>query len=159
MLGNRSSQCRLINWDNFFSIFLFYYQTNYIISYLCLFLVIFYLQTKAVLLGAIFMAGIIYGVSELKENHTVRAQLRDQKQILYAGGVITWLTFMQFFGYIAIFVFGLILPILAILVHAALRKRNLRNKLNTAKVLSGLKVTPFGIILDFLGQLDNLHIF
>lgn len=65
---------------------------------------------------------------------------------------------MQFVGAIALFFFGLVLPVLLCLVHAGLRMRNMRNKLNTAKIMTGLKQTPMGILLDNFGMLDDLRI-
>ena len=65
---------------------------------------------------------------------------------------------MQFIGAIAIFFFGVILPVLLSLLHASVRMRNLRNKLNTAKTIAGLRQTPIGILLDSFGLLDTLRV-
>ena len=33
--------------------------------------------------------------------------------------------------------------------------RNVRNKINTVKCLTGLKATPAGIVFDYFGYMDN----
>lgn len=38
-----------------------------------------------------------------------------------------------------------------ILIHAALRLRNLLNKIENQKELLGLKKSPMGLLLEFLG--------
>ena len=64
----------------------------------------------------------------------------------------------QFLNAIAIFFFGILLPITFSLIHASLRMRNLRNKINTAKTMVGLRQTPLGIFLDNFGLLDDLRV-
>ncbi|MGH0191248.1 UNVERIFIED_CONTAM: hypothetical protein FKN15_058593 [Acipenser sinensis] len=55
-------------------------------------------------------------------------------------------------GGVAVFVFGIAFPILMILLHASLRLRNLKNKLENRIESIGLKRTPMGLLLEALGQ-------
>jgi len=139
---------------------LLYYQTNYLAVFAAVFLVIFYLQSKAILLGLIFFAGVFYGVHWFLQNREVFREIRNErKPTLMILGILLWLAFMHFLGAIAIFTFGLCFPLALCLIHSALRMRNTRNKLNTAKCITGLKQTPAGIVLGALGYMDNLRIF
>lgn len=55
------------------------------------------------------------------------------------------------FAAILILIFAMSLAVISVLIHASVRKRNMKNKLaNTAESL-GLKATPVGELLDHLG--------
>jgi len=43
-------------------------------------------------------------------------------------------------------------PILLMFVHAMVRLRNLKNKINETIDALGIKKTPMGLVLDFIGQ-------
>lgn len=137
-----------------------YYQSNYLCAFLLTFAGIFYLESKAMILGFTFFAGISYLVNWAMNNHELFTEIQQERKTqLIFGGVVLWFVFMHLLGYIAIFAFGLLFPLLIILTHSALRMRNTRNKLNTARHLAGLKQTPAGIVLNCLGCLDNLRVF
>jgi hypothetical protein len=51
-----------------------------------------------------------------------------------------------------VFLMATLFPLLVMFVHASLRLRNLKNKLNETLDAAGLKKTPMGLALDFIGQ-------
>lgn len=64
--------------------------------------------------------------------------------------------FMSLFGGVMVFVFGIALPLVMIFIHSSLRLRNLKNKLENKMEGIGLKKTPMGILVDALGQEENI---
>lgn len=57
---------------------------------------------------------------------------------------------------VAVFLLGIVLPILFIIIHASFRLRNTMNKLtNVTNVLGLSKRTPMGMILDCIGIEPN----
>ena len=70
---------------------LLYYQTNYIATFLCCFTMVCILQPKAVLLGSVFVGGILLGGNWVIENRDEFENLRENRQgILFFGGIIVW---------------------------------------------------------------------
>lgn len=51
--------------------------------------------------------------------------------------------------------FGITFPLLLMFIHASLRLRNLKNKLENKMEGIGLKRTPMGIVLDALEQQEE----
>lgn len=60
--------------------------------------------------------------------------------------------FLTVLGGVAVFLFGIAFPILLILIHASVRLRSLKNKLENKLESIGLKRTPMGLLLESLGQ-------
>lgn len=62
------------------------------------------------------------------------------------------------FDCVAVFLMATLFPILLMFIHASCRQRGLKNKVNDKLEGLGLKKTPMGICLDFLGQeLDKIE--
>ncbi|RXG52077.1 PRA1 family protein 3 [Armadillidium vulgare] len=55
-------------------------------------------------------------------------------------------------GSVVVFIFGILLPIFVILIHASMRLRNMKNKIMNKVEWIGLRRSPMGIFLDFLGM-------
>uniref|UniRef100_A0A8C9PST7 PRA1 family protein n=1 Tax=Spermophilus dauricus TaxID=99837 RepID=A0A8C9PST7_SPEDA len=55
---------------------------------------------------------------------------------------------ISMFGGVMVFVFGITFPLLLMFIHASLRLRNLKNKVENKMEGIGLKRTPMGIVLD-----------
>ncbi|KAB7499471.1 PRA1 family protein 3 [Armadillidium nasatum] len=60
-------------------------------------------------------------------------------------------------GSVVVFIFGILLPIFGavfhvILIHASMRLRNMKNKIMNKVEWIGLRRSPMGIFLDFLGM-------
>ncbi|KAM7372576.1 hypothetical protein PAMP_009734 [Pampus punctatissimus] len=60
--------------------------------------------------------------------------------------------FLSVLGGVAVFLFGIAFPILMVLIHASVRLRSLKNKLENKLESIGLKRTPMGLLLEALGQ-------
>nr|XP_044998749.1 PRA1 family protein 3-like [Jaculus jaculus] len=62
---------------------------------------------------------------------------------------------ISMFGGVMVFVFGITFPLLLMFIHASLRLRNLKNKLESKMEGMGTKRTPIGIVLDALEQQEE----
>uniref|UniRef100_A0A8C5RF75 PRA1 family protein n=1 Tax=Laticauda laticaudata TaxID=8630 RepID=A0A8C5RF75_LATLA len=62
---------------------------------------------------------------------------------------------ISFFGGVMVFLFGITFPLFLMFLHASLRLRNLKNKMENKIESIGLKKTPMGIILDLLEQQEE----
>uniref|UniRef100_A0A8C5NU85 PRA1 family protein n=1 Tax=Jaculus jaculus TaxID=51337 RepID=A0A8C5NU85_JACJA len=60
----------------------------------------------------------------------------------------------MFWG-VMVFVFGITFPLLLMFIHASLRLRNLKNKLENKMEVIGIKRTPMDIVLDALEQQEE----
>jgi len=132
---------------------LLYYQTNYFISALLIFLMISFLHPGKMFLGILTMA-ILFGALYYFANTQV--QLKTMKKnhpalvMLATFSVGYFLIYM--FGCILVFLSGVIFPIVFMIVHASLRLRNIKNKVtNVAETLGVGRKSPMGIFLDEFG--------
>ncbi|XP_062612813.1 PRA1 family protein 3-like [Saccostrea cucullata] len=132
---------------------LYYFQTNYFLMTIIVFLVIGILHPVKMVCGFAAIAAA-FGVfvyctnsqwtaRRFKKNHPVISLI-----IIVAAGYL--LVYM--FGAVIVFMFGIAFPLLLTLIHASLRMRGLKNKWTNKLETAGLKRTPMGIILDGLGQ-------
>lgn len=102
----------------------------------------------------LFAVGLAFGgVTAAGNSGTQLAQFKQDHPIvsllaLFLGAYMI----VYLLDGIVVFLFGILLPISAIFVHASLRLRSLRNKLANKMEKVGLKAsTPMGMLLDSLG--------
>lgn len=87
------------------------------------------------------------------ENHALLRRFRRNHPsfcllaILLASYIV-----LSLLGSVPIFLFGIVFPILLVVIHASLRLRNLKNKVENKLESIGLKRTPMGLMLEALGQ-------
>jgi len=89
--------------------------------------------------------------------------IRKFKKHYPAAFVVTIMVLSYFlisiFGGVMVFLFGITFPLFLMFLHASLRLRNIKNKVEKRvenKMESiGLKKTPMGIILDLLEQQEE----
>ncbi|XP_006758972.1 PREDICTED: PRA1 family protein 2 [Myotis davidii] len=105
---------------------LLYYQTNYLVCF-----------------GfGLALAGYV------RPLHTLLSAL----VVAVALGVLVGLLVLWAVGGACTFLLSIAGPVLLILVHASLRLRNLKNKIENKIESIGLKRTPMGLLLEALGQ-------
>jgi len=143
----------LDKWGNRVYNNLIYYQSNYFLMALSLFSLVTFFHPFKMFLGVVAIGiGITMfalannagpQVSKFKVDHPVVSLV-----LLLIGCYFI----IYLLGGIVVLVFGVLLPISAVFIHASLRLRNLRNKLSNKMEKIGLKkLTPMGVILDSLG--------
>merc|ERR1719412_1307463 len=110
-----------------------YYQTNYLLSALVIFALVFLYRPQEMFLGLFFMA-FAFGLCSFFESKKVELRNFKRNHPL----IMTLICFSV--GYymiyklasVAVLLLGVILPIVFMLVHASLRMRNVMNKMTNA---------------------------
>lgn len=132
---------------------LLYYQTNYMLSALIIFIIVGYLKPYEMILGGALVGGTFAIMVYVSSNRGNVQEFKKKYPAVVIGGVISVSTLLMYaLGSILVFVFGIALPLFCILLHASLRMRNLKNKMNNKVESVGLKKTPMGILMKAMDQ-------
>ncbi|XP_066500142.1 PRA1 family protein 2 [Hoplias malabaricus] len=143
----------LERWNNRIINNLLYYQTNYILSAFVFLLLVGYFQPFQLILGATVVVLVFLGFVWAAENKAVVRRFRRNHPSICLVAILGSSYFLvSVLGEVAVFLFGITFPILLILVHASMRMRNLKNKVENKLESIGLKRTPMGLLLEALGQ-------
>ncbi|XP_063065617.1 PRA1 family protein 2 [Engraulis encrasicolus] len=142
----------LERWNNRIINNLLYYQTNYFLSFLGFLVLIGYFQPLQMFLGATVVTLLFLGFVWAAENQCVVRRFRRNHPSLSLVAILggSYLL-LSVIGGVAVFLFGIAFPMLAILLHASMRLRSLKNKLENKLESIGLKRTPMGLLLEALG--------
>ncbi|XP_007529478.1 PRA1 family protein 2 [Erinaceus europaeus] len=132
---------------------LLYYQTNYLLCFIFSLALTGYVSPLHTLLSTLVVAvalGTLVWAAETRP--FVRRCRRSHPAaclaaVLAFGFLVLWAT-----GGTLTFLFAIAGPVLLILIHASLRLRNLKNKIENKIESIGLKRTPMGLLLEALGQ-------
>ncbi|KAM3598450.1 uncharacterized protein V6R79_018135 [Siganus canaliculatus] len=143
----------LDRWNNRIINNLLYYQSNYFLSALGLLLLVGYFQPFQLLLGSIVVSAVFLGFVWAAENQApIRRFRRNHPAMALLGILLASYLFLTVLGSVAVFLFGIAFPVLMVLVHASVRLRSLKNKLENKLESIGLKRTPMGLLLEAMGQ-------
>ncbi|XP_040854999.1 PRA1 family protein 2 [Ochotona curzoniae] len=132
---------------------LLYYQTNYLLCFGFSLALAGYMRPLHMLLSALTMVLALGGLMWAAETRAAVRRCRRNHPaaclaaVLAIGFLVLWVT-----GGAYTFLLSIAGPVLLILVHASLRLRNLKNKIENKIESIGLKRTPMGLILEALGQ-------
>ncbi|XP_013991860.1 PRA1 family protein 3 [Salmo salar] len=146
----------LAKWNNRVISNLLYYQTNYFAVAIVVFLVVGFLNPLGMFLGGavvslVFMVSVWAG-----ENKNFIKNFKKKNPTLFVIAVMgTSYFLLSLCGGVMVFIFGITFPLLLILVHASLRLRNMKNRLENKIEGVGMKKSPMGIILDLLDQQEE----
>ncbi|KAK1346231.1 hypothetical protein QTO34_000084 [Cnephaeus nilssonii] len=132
---------------------LLYYQTNYLVCFGFGLALAGYVRPLHTLLSALVVAvalGVLVWAAESRA--AVRRCRRSHPAACLAAVLAVGLLVLWAVGGACTFLFSIAGPVLLILVHASLRLRNLKNKIENKIESIGLKRTPMGLLLEALGQ-------
>ncbi|KAM5221000.1 PRA1 family protein 2 [Ctenodactylus gundi] len=132
---------------------LLYYQTNYLVCFGFALALAGYMHLLHVLLSmlAVVVAlGVLVWAAETRA--AVRRCRRNHPAACLAAVLVFGLIVLWVAGGACTFLLSIAGPVLLILVHASLRLRNLKNKIENKIESIGLKRTPMGLLLEALGQ-------
>ncbi|CAG2217015.1 PRA1 family protein 2-like [Mytilus galloprovincialis] len=132
---------------------LLYYQTNYFLVALIVFLLIGILHPVKMVCGFAAIS-VAFGVFVYCTNSQFTARRFKQDHPLISVLIVLAVGYLLVYmiGAVIVFMFGIAFPLLLVIVHASLRMRNVKNKITNRIEHIGLKRTPMGIILEGLGQ-------
>ncbi|XP_036447891.1 ADP-ribosylation factor-like 6 interacting protein 5b [Colossoma macropomum] len=146
----------LTKWNNRVVSNLLYYQTNYFAVAIVVFLIVGFMNPLGMLLGGAVVTLVFMGSVWAGENKAVIKNFKKKNPSLFVIAVMGASYFLlSLCGGVMVFIFGITFPLLLILVHASLRLRSMKNKLENKIEGVGLKRTPMGVILDLLDQQEE----
>ncbi|XP_034760001.2 PRA1 family protein 3-like [Acipenser ruthenus] len=146
----------LTKWNNRVVSNLLYYQTNYLALTIVVFLIVGILNPLAMILGGVVVTLVFLGAVWAGENKAVIKNFKKKNPTVFVVAVMGASYFLvSLFGGVMVFIFGITFPILLIFIHASLRLRNLKNKMENNMEGVGLKKSPMGVILEALGQQEE----
>ncbi|XP_054465270.1 PRA1 family protein 3-like [Anoplopoma fimbria] len=146
----------LTKWNNRVISNLLYYQTNYFAVAAVVFLIVGFLNPFGMFLGGAVVTLVFGGSVWAGENQTMVKNFKMKNPTLFIIGVmITSYFLLSLCGGVMVFIFGITFPLLLILIHASLRLRSVKNRLENNIEGVGLKKTPMGIIMDLLDQQEE----
>ena len=168
-------------WFNRMIYNLMYYQSNYLMSAIVIFMLVFTWRPQEMMAGIIIMVNIeplnyisffkkiindihnffqifAFGfMSTLARRRTAIKDFQKEHPLLVTLIVLLighWLIYKL--ASILVILLGLLLPICFMIIHASCRMRNIANKLNNAAQVMGFKnVTPMGYLLESIGIEPN----
>lgn len=132
---------------------LLYYQTNYLFMSIVIFLVVGLIHPVKMLFGMLTMAVILFVFAYVSAKGTSIYQFKKKHPtagiifIILAGCFVAYTL-----GSLIVFLLGILLPFCVTFVHASLRLRNIQNKIVNKIEGIGLKRTPMGVFLGYLGM-------
>ncbi|XP_037015206.2 PRA1 family protein 2 [Artibeus jamaicensis] len=145
--------CDLQRWCHRVINNLLYYQTNYFVCFGFGLALAGYVRPLHTLLSALVVAvtlGVLVWAAESRA--AVRRCRRSHPAACLAAVLAVGLLILWAVGGACTFLLSIAGPVLLILVHASLRLRNLKNKIENKIESIGLKRTPMGLLLEALGQ-------
>lgn len=146
----------LAKWNNRVISNLMYYQTNYFAVAMVVFLIVGFMNPFGMFLGGAVVALVFAGSVWAGENKaTIKNFKRKNPTLFVIGVMVTSYFLLSLCGGVMVFIFGITFPLLLTLIHASLRLRNMKNRLENKIEGVGLKKTPMGIIMDLLDQQEE----
>ncbi|KAK5895014.1 hypothetical protein CesoFtcFv8_011644 [Champsocephalus esox] len=143
-------------WNNRVISNLMYYQTNYFAAAVVVFLIVGFLNPFGMFLGGTVVALVFMGSVWAGENQAMVKNFKKKNPSVFVVCVmVTSYFLLSLCGGVLVFLFGITFPLLLILIHASLRLRNMKNKMENRIEGVGLKKTPMGIIMDLLDQQEE----
>ncbi|XP_023262030.1 PRA1 family protein 3 [Seriola lalandi dorsalis] len=146
----------LAKWNNRVISNLLYYQTNYFAVAVVVFIIVGFLNPFGMFLGGTVVTLVFAGSVWAGENKAPIKNFKRKNPTLFVIGVmVTSYFLLSLCGGVMVFIFGITFPLLLILIHASLRLRNMKNRLENKIEGVGLKKTPMGVIMDLLDQQEE----
>uniref|UniRef100_A0A8C5QS18 PRA1 family protein n=1 Tax=Leptobrachium leishanense TaxID=445787 RepID=A0A8C5QS18_9ANUR len=140
-------------WNNRVVNNLLYYQTNYLALAAGVISLVGFLSPLNMVLGASVVILVFLGFVWSSHNKDIIRKFKKRFPTLFVLCILLASYFViSLFGGVMVFVFGISLPLLLMFVHASLRLRNMKNKMENKMEEVGLKKTPMGIVIEALEQ-------
>jgi len=144
-------------WFNRMIYNLMYYQSNYLMSAIVIFMLVFSWRPQEMMAGILIMIFVFGLMSTLARRRIAIRDFQRQHPLLVTLIVLLighWLIYKL--ASILVILLGLLLPISFMIIHASCRMRNIANKLTNAAQVMGFKnITPMGYLLESIGIEPN----
>lgn len=146
----------MARWNNRVISNLLYYQTNYLLLAVAVFLIVGFLNPLGMFTAMAVVTAVFLGSLWAGDNKAVINNFKRQNPTTFVIVVIVASYFvMTLLGSVTVFMTAITLPLILIVSHASFRLRNMKNKLGNKMELAGLKRSPMGLLLDALDQQEE----
>nr|XP_057912414.1 ADP-ribosylation factor-like 6 interacting protein 5a [Doryrhamphus excisus] len=146
----------MAKWNNRVVSNLLYYQTNYLLLAVGVFLIVGFLNPLGMLTAMAVVSGVFVGSVWAGENRAVINNFKRQNPTVFVGAVmVASYMLISLIGSVMVFMTAITLPLTLTLAHSSFRLRNMKNKLENKIECAGLKRSPMGILLEILGQQEE----
>ncbi|XP_029006343.1 ADP-ribosylation factor-like 6 interacting protein 5a [Betta splendens] len=146
----------LAKWNNRVVSNLLYYQTNYLLLAVIVFLIVGFQNPMGMFTAAAVVSAVFLGSVWAGENRAVINHFKRQNPTAFVVVVMVASYFLiSMLGSVMVFMTAITLPLALICAHASFRLRNVKNKLENKMEGAGLKRSPMGILLEALGQQEE----
>ncbi|KAF7653547.1 hypothetical protein LDENG_00081600 [Lucifuga dentata] len=146
----------LTRWNNRVISNLLYYQTNYLLLAIAVFLTVGFLNPVGMFTAVAVVSGVFLASVWAAENRSVINNFKRQNLTGFVVAVmVTSYLLLSMLGSVMVFMSAITLPLALIFAHASFRLRNMKNKLENKIEGAGLKRSPMGILLEVLGQQEE----
>uniref|UniRef100_A0A3B5KCU1 PRA1 family protein n=1 Tax=Takifugu rubripes TaxID=31033 RepID=A0A3B5KCU1_TAKRU len=140
-------------WNNRIVNNLLYYQTNYLVSAVAIFLVVGFLNPLGMFTAMAVVSAIFLGSVWAGENRAVINNFKRHNPTAFVFLImVASYILISLLGSVMVFMSAITFPLACIFAHASFRLRNMKNKLENKIEGAGLKRSPMGILLEALGQ-------
>lgn len=135
---------------------LLYYQTNYLLLVVIFCIIVGVINPLQFMVGLLTIVSLFFALFHFKNNNVQVQNLLQNKPyinlivITIFSGLI-----LNAIGSVLVFLFSICLPLTLVFIHAALRTRNLKNKIENKAESIGFKRTVMGFILEKLGAIHE----
>lgn len=147
----------LEKWGNRVTSNLLYYQTNYFLLALSIFVIVGVIHPARMICGFLATALIFAIFVYITNEKTSAAQFKQQHPLISLFIIFAALYFIAYmFQSLLVFFLGILLPFAVIFIHASLRLRNIKNKIVNRVEVLGLKSSPMGLFLEEMGLENEL---
>lgn len=144
-------------WSNRVTNNLLYYQTNYFMFFLVIFVIISMIHPTQFITGLAVFVALSAGIIFLANKNLELQRLKRDKPFLSLAIILVLVGFLfKLFGSLMVFLFSVCLPLSLIFLHASLRLRNFKNKLANKVETIGISRTPMGCLLEALGATNEI---
>lgn len=146
----------LARWNNRVVSNLLYYQTNYLVLAVAVFLIVGFMNPMGMFTAMAVVSSVFLGSVWAGDNRAVINSFKRQNPTAFVAMVmVASYLLVSLLGSVMVFMSAITLPLILIFAHSSLRLRNMKNKLENKIECAGLKRSPMGLLLEALGQQEE----
>lgn len=140
-------------WGNRIVSNLLYYQTNYFLMSIIIFILFGVMHPVQIITGFLVMLVIFTVFCYVTNEAGAIGQFKCKHPVVSTGLIFTvsYYLLATVMGSLLVFLLSILVPFCSIFIHSSLRLRNVKNKLANTFEPMGVTRTPMGIFLEEMG--------
>ncbi|KAF1758668.1 hypothetical protein GCK72_015127 [Caenorhabditis remanei] len=139
-------------WNNRIISNLLYFQTNYFVTIITIFLLQTLYSSQDIFIGLIAVVAVIATlIFAVSVDANIKKMRTDHPLVTLGGIIFVAYFFISVFSSVLVVTFALLFPIFFVLGHASLRLRGIANRAANVKEQLGIRTSVMGQLLDRTG--------